>query len=66
MDNHWRIRQSVVEQVPKLSRLFGMEMFQSKLEALKTFYYVLSYHVVLCYITSYHVTLHDIVFDHMR
>eukprot|EP00913_Durusdinium_trenchii_P001106 g1014.t1 len=32
MDNHWRIRQSVVEQVPKLSRLFGMEMFQSKLE----------------------------------
>merc|ERR1711920_1130039 len=34
MDNHWRIRQSVVEQVPKLARLFGVDMFQSKLEAL--------------------------------
>merc|ERR1712045_735411 len=34
MDNHWRIRQSVVEQVPKLARLFGVEMFQTKLEAL--------------------------------
>jgi len=34
MDNHWRIRQSVVEQVPKLAKLFGIEMFQSKLEAL--------------------------------
>jgi len=33
-DNHWRIRQSVVEQVPKLARLFGVDMFQSKLEAL--------------------------------
>merc|ERR1712217_28764 len=34
MDNHWRIRQSVVEQVPKLAKLFGADMFQSKLEAL--------------------------------
>merc|ERR1712217_864730 len=34
MDNHWRIRQSVVEQVPKLAKLFGVDMFQSKLEAL--------------------------------
>merc|ERR1711920_853236 len=34
MDNHWRIRQSVVEQVPKLAKLFGPDMFQSKLEAL--------------------------------
>mmetsp|Transcript_119614 Transcript_119614/g.349816 ORF Transcript_119614/g.349816 Transcript_119614/m.349816 type:complete len:220 (-) Transcript_119614:477-1136(-) len=34
IDNHWRIRQSVVEQVPKLARLFGVDMFQSKLEAL--------------------------------
>eukprot|EP00928_Gymnodinium_smaydae_P001530 TRINITY_DN10555_c1_g1_i1.p1 TRINITY_DN10555_c1_g1~~TRINITY_DN10555_c1_g1_i1.p1 ORF type:complete len:593 (-),score=159.25 TRINITY_DN10555_c1_g1_i1:85-1863(-) len=34
MDNHWRIRHSVVEQVPKLGKLFGPEMFQSKLEAL--------------------------------
>merc|ERR1712157_492085 len=34
MDNHWRIRQSVVEQVPKLARLFGVDMFQSKLEPL--------------------------------
>jgi len=34
MDNHWRIRQSVVEQVPKLAKLFGVDLFQSKLEAL--------------------------------
>merc|ERR1712151_156995 len=34
MDTHWRIRQSVVEQIPKLTKLFGVEMFQSKLEAL--------------------------------
>merc|ERR1719388_181715 len=34
MDNHWRIRMSVVEQVPKLAKLFGVDMFQSKLEAL--------------------------------
>jgi len=34
MDNHWRIRQSVVEQIPKLARLFGVDMFQSKLEVL--------------------------------
>jgi serine/threonine-protein phosphatase 2A regulatory subunit A len=34
MDNHWRIRQSVVEQVPKLAKSFGVDMFQSKLEAL--------------------------------
>merc|ERR1719274_84988 len=34
MDNHWRIRQSIVEQVPKLAQLFGKEMFQSKLETL--------------------------------
>ncbi|CAK0821633.1 unnamed protein product [Prorocentrum cordatum] len=33
MDNHWRIRQRVVEQTPKLAKLFGVEMFQSKLEA---------------------------------
>jgi len=33
-DNHWRIRKSVVEQVPKLAKLFGVELFQSKLEAL--------------------------------
>merc|ERR1712032_1568488 len=34
MDNHWRIRQGVVEQVPKLAKLFGVDIFQSKLEAL--------------------------------
>jgi serine/threonine-protein phosphatase 2A regulatory subunit A len=34
MDNHWRIRQSVVEQVPQLAKQFGVDMFQSKLEAL--------------------------------
>jgi len=34
MDNHWRIRESVVIQVPKLAKLFGIDMFQSKLEAL--------------------------------
>merc|ERR1711920_1009196 len=34
MDTHWRIRKSVVEQVPRLAKLFGVEMFQSKLEAL--------------------------------
>merc|ERR1711957_509633 len=34
MDNHWRIRQSVVEQVPQLAKLFGVGMFQSKLESL--------------------------------
>eukprot|EP00931_Biecheleriopsis_adriatica_P025840 TRINITY_DN15782_c0_g1_i1.p1 TRINITY_DN15782_c0_g1~~TRINITY_DN15782_c0_g1_i1.p1 ORF type:complete len:588 (+),score=127.56 TRINITY_DN15782_c0_g1_i1:84-1847(+) len=31
-DNHWRIRERVVEQVPKLCRLFGQELFQTKLE----------------------------------
>jgi len=34
LDSHWRIRQSVVGQVPRLSKLFGVEMFQTKLEAL--------------------------------
>lgn len=34
MDNHWRIRQSVVEQVPKIAKHFGVDMFQAKLEAL--------------------------------
>jgi len=34
MDNHWRIRQSVVEQVPKLAKKFGVDMYQAKLEAL--------------------------------
>lgn len=34
MDNHWRIRETVVSQVPKLARLFGVDMFQNKLEAL--------------------------------
>jgi serine/threonine-protein phosphatase 2A regulatory subunit A len=34
MDNHWRIRQSVVEQVPKLARLFGVDLFENKLQAL--------------------------------
>merc|ERR1712007_36229 len=34
MDNHWRIRQSVVEQVPKLAKLFGVDMFQIKFEGL--------------------------------
>merc|ERR1712137_1267918 len=34
MDNHWRIRMTVVEQVPKLAGPMGVEMFQSKLESL--------------------------------
>merc|ERR1719357_1466915 len=34
VDNHWRIRQSVVEQVPKLGKLFGVELYQEKLESL--------------------------------
>merc|ERR1719387_607004 len=34
MDNQWRIRCSVVQQVPKLAKLFGQEMFQTKLESL--------------------------------
>lgn len=34
MDNQWRIRHSVVQQVPKLAGLFGVDMFQSKLEHL--------------------------------
>ena len=29
MDNHWRIRQCVVEQVSQLAKLFGIEMYQS-------------------------------------
>merc|ERR1712196_228635 len=34
MDNQWRIRSSVVTQVPMLAKLFGQEMFQTKLESL--------------------------------
>jgi serine/threonine-protein phosphatase 2A regulatory subunit A len=45
-DNHWRIRKAVVEQVPKLAELFGVEMFQSKLETL--------------YISSLKDSVHDV------
>merc|ERR1712151_1463370 len=34
VDNHWHIRQRVVEQVPTLTKLFGVEVFQTKLEPL--------------------------------
>jgi len=34
LDNHWRIRRSVVEQVPKLAAKFEVDMYQLKLEAL--------------------------------
>jgi len=34
VDNHWRIRQRVVEQVPVLTKLFGVKVFQTKLETL--------------------------------
>mmetsp|Transcript_47637 Transcript_47637/g.136016 ORF Transcript_47637/g.136016 Transcript_47637/m.136016 type:complete len:588 (-) Transcript_47637:73-1836(-) len=33
VDPNWRIRQSVLEQVPKLAKLYGADLFQSKLEA---------------------------------
>merc|ERR1712078_664393 len=32
MDNQWRIRLAVVEQIASLAKQFGVEMFQSKLE----------------------------------
>ena len=34
MDNQWRIRKSVLEQIPELARQFGAELFQTKLEAI--------------------------------
>jgi len=33
-DQQWRIRRCVVEQVPRLAKLFGVEMFQAKLETM--------------------------------
>ncbi len=34
MDNQWRIRLAVIDQIPKLAKHFGPELFQSKLEGL--------------------------------
>ena len=34
MDNQWRIRKSVIQQIPELAKHFGLEMYQQKLEAL--------------------------------
>merc|ERR1712050_173313 len=33
MDNHWRIRERVVQQAPLLAKQFGVQMFEQKLEA---------------------------------
>jgi len=34
MDNHWRIRHTLVQQAAGLAKIIGVEMFQQKLEAL--------------------------------
>ena len=34
MDNQWRVRQAVLQQIPELARLFGLEVFETKLQNL--------------------------------